>query len=82
VGTVGCPRATRLLQDLHDKIAGISEDVLLMDESHPLVGFSGDPTSFVSPELDNWEGILNPIMCQASGYNTTIQNPDMFKGLA
>jgi hypothetical protein len=84
VGASSCPIATRLLRNLHEKIGGISEGVPLADESHPLAGFSGDPASCVSPDLDDWEDILNPMMHRAFGYASSVatQNPDILKDLA
>jgi len=54
----------------------------LASNDHPLAIFSRDPAACISPGLDDWEDVLNPMMKKAFGWGASVEKIQSLKGLA
>jgi hypothetical protein len=77
-----CAIAKRLLNQLGEKMKQIPETTSLATEDHRLAAFSGYPDSHVDPDLDDWEGVLNPMMKRVFHWGSNLENFEALKGLA
>jgi hypothetical protein len=60
----------------------IPDTTPVASEDHRLSIFSGDPEASVSPALDDWEDILNPMMKRAFDWGANLENVQAMRGLA
>ena len=63
-----CPIAVNLLHELQVSAERIPASRAEAAPNHRLNAFSMDPSSCISPDADDWEDILNPMLKGAFGW--------------